>query len=47
MTGNISKALRNGDNNLARVYSDMKAAVKADYEAMGSAAESGDVALYQ
>ena len=47
LTGNISKALRNGDNNLARVYSDMKAAVKADYEAMGSAAESGDVALYQ
>lgn len=46
LTGNMTKALKNGDNNLFRVYKDMKNAVQSDYEAMGAAAESGDVALY-
>lgn len=45
LTNNISKALQAGDNNLARVYQNLKAGVSADFRAISKAAETGDIAL--
>jgi len=46
LSNNISKALRSGDNNLARVYQNMKAGVSSDFRAMSDAINAGDVALH-